>query len=433
MSGTMPSDENANVQGRAVTGPYLHPFARPAATDFITVVTGEGARVVDDRGRSYVDAMASLWYCNIGHGRAEIADAAATQMRALAGFHTFDRFTNEPVERLAAELTALAPMPDARVFLCSGGSEAVDSALKLARIAHACAGEAERTIIISRAPSYHGVTYGGLAATGLPANQQGFGPMLPGVVQTPKDDLGAVAAVFADHPGQVAAVIAEPVVGAGGVHPPAPGYLAGLRALCDEHGALLILDEVICGFGRLGTWWGAQRYGVTPDLVTFAKGVTSGYVPLGGVVVGRRVADALEADPAFVLRHGHTYSGHPTAAAAALAVLDITRREGLLERAEKVGERLATGLRGLVEDGLLAGVRGDGAVWAAGLHPGVDAATVRDAMIDHGVIARPIGADTISFCPPLVIEDDDIDRCHEALHAALTAVGAGPFPSSSDA
>ena len=399
---------------------FLHPFAKPTATDFLRIVSGQGAIVTDDHGRRYVDAMGSLWYCNVGHGRAEIADAVAGQLRKLAAFHTFEMFTNDPADQLCEELVAIAPVPDARIFLTSGGSEAVDSAIKLARLAQAVRGEPQRQVIVSRRPSYHGVTYGGLAATGLPLNQEHFGPMLPDVLQTPHDDLDAVEAVFAERGDQIAAVIAEPVIGAGGVYPPVPGYLAGLRRLCDDHGAWLILDEVICAFGRLGAWWGAERFGVRPDLVTFAKAVTSGYVPLGGVVVGGPVRRVLESDPALVLRHGHTYSGHPAACAAGLAALAITRREGLLERAPKIGERLASGLRSLADDGHIAEVRGDGAVWAAGLHPDTDAGQVRDQMLTTGVIARPIGAATLSFCPPLVIADDDLDRCVTSLETAIT-------------
>lgn len=400
---------------------FLHPFARPASERFITIVSGEGAIVTDDRGRRYVDAMASLWYCAVGHGRAEIADAVATQLRRLDAFHTFELFTNEPAERLCALLHELAPAPDVRVFLVNSGSEAVDSALKLARLAHHRAGRPERRLVVSRRPSYHGVTYGGMALTGLPANQEGFGPSVGAVVQVPKDDLGAVERVFAERGEQVAAVVAEPVIGAAGVYPAADGYLPALRGLCDEHGAFLILDEVITGFGRLGTWWGAQHYGVTPDLVTFAKAVTSGYLPLGGVLVGPAVRGPLEADPQFILRHGHTYSGHPTSCAAGLAALDILRREGLIHRAPKVGERLSEGLRS-VADGSdkVVEVRGEGAVWAVGLAPGVAASAIRDAMLDRGVIVRPIGEETLAFCPPLVIEDVDVDRCVEALDAALT-------------
>ena len=404
---------------------FLHPFTRPTADDFLTIVRGEGAVVHDDRGRAYVDAMASLWYCNVGHGRAEIADAVAAQLRTLSSYHTFERFTNPAAEAVCERLAALAPMPDARVFLTCSGSEAVDSAVKIARLAHALAGHDQRDVIVARQPSYHGVTYAGVTLTGLPANQAHFGPMLPAVEHVPHDDLAAVEALFADHGDRIAAVIAEPVVGAGGVLPPVDGYLAGLRRLCDEHGAFLVLDEVICGFGRLGAWWGAERYDVEPDLVTFAKGVTSGYQPLGGVLVGRRVRASLEADPTTVLRHGHTYSGHPASAAAALVAIDITERESLLERAVKLGDHLARGLHALHADGTVTGVRGVGAIWAVGLDDGVAAPDVREHLLDRGVIARPIGTSTIAFSPPLVTTDGQLDQCVEALGSAVAAVRDG--------
>jgi putrescine aminotransferase len=399
----------------------LHAFARPAADEsvFVRIVRGEGARVWDDQGQEYVDALASLWYCAVGHGRREVISAVTRQMEALEAFHTFDRFTNGPAEELSAELSALAPMRGARVFLTSGGSESVDTAIKLARRAHAAAGRPERTIVLSRIPSYHGVTYGAVSATGLPLNQEGFGPLVGDVVQVPHDSLEAMAAVFARSPDRVAAVLAEPVIGAGGVLPPAPGYLRGLRALCDHHGAYLILDEVICGFGRVGSWWAAERYGVEPDLVTFAKAVTSGYLPLGGVLVGQSVLEPLEADASLVLRHGYTYSGHPTACAAALAVLEIMRREDLIGRAELIGRELERGLAALAGRGAITGYRGVGAVWAAVLPAGKDSVAVRDRMLDDGVIARPLGPDVIAFCPPLVVTDDELGRCVEALAVAV--------------
>lgn len=401
--------------------PFLHAFARPAAqpSDFIEIVRGEGAAVWDAAGNRYVDAMGSLWYSQVGHGRAEIADAVRKQMLELEAYNVFDIFTNRPAEDLAAEVADLAPMPDARVFFTSGGSESVDTAMKMARIAHVQAGNPQKTVIISRAPSYHGVNYGGLAATGLPANQAGFGPMLSDVVQVPAHDLDAMGAACAQNAGRIAAIITEPVIGAGGLYPPKPGYLQGLRALADQHGAFLIMDEVICGFGRMGTWWGSQFYGVTPDLVTFAKGITSGYVPLGGVIVGAAVRAALESDPAFVLRHGYTYSGHPAACAAGLANLAIIKREGLVDRARHVGARLSAGLQSLLADGLVAEVRGDGAVWGIGTHEGVNPAEVRGRLVKNGAIGRPIPPSTIAFCPPLVITDEDIDHTVDALRRAL--------------
>jgi len=403
---------------------FLHSYARPAAGPeaFITIVAGQGAEVVDDVGNRYVDALASLWYCAVGHGRDEIVDAVVTQMRRLEAFHTFDRFTNAPADAVAETLRRLAPMPDARVFFTCSGSEAVDSALKLARLAHHAAGQPERTLVVSRRPSYHGVTYGGMTVTGLPANQEGFGPLVGDVVQVPYDDLAALDALLEDQGARLAAIIAEPVVGAGGVYPPPEGYLAGLRQRCDRHGGFLVADEVICGFGRLGQWWGVQRHGVVPDLVTFAKGVTSGYQPMGGVLVGAEVRRRLEADPALVLRHGHTYSAHPTACAAAVANLAILERESLAERAEPIGRRLSAGLGALVDGESAVGVRGQGGVWAIALATGMGAVDVREELLVRGVIARPIGTDTVAFCPPLVISDAQIDQCIEATAEALQAV-----------
>jgi putrescine aminotransferase len=388
-------------------------MASPAAGEFTTIARGEGAAVWDAQGRRYVDAVASMWYCNAGHGQRAIADAVAAQLRALDTFTTFERFTNEPAERLCATLAELAPMDDARVFLASGGSEAVEMALKLARLVHQAAGEPERRLVVARPPSFHGVTEATMAATGT-IEAAGF-------VHVDRDDLGAVRALFAEHGHEVAAFLVEPVICAGGVFPPAPGYLEGVRALCDEHGALLVFDEIVTAFGRLGAWWGAQRFGVVPDLATFAKGVSSGVLPLGGVVVASRVHEPLAQEGSML--DGYTYSGHPVTCAAAQANIEVLREQGLLERADPIGERLAAGLAALQREGLIAGARGVGAIHAAELQGGDAAPEVRERMLDRGVIARPIGERTIAFCPPLVIGDEDLDRCVEALEASLRAGG----------
>lgn len=407
---------------------FLHPFAAPARTDYVQIVRGEGAAVFDAGGRRYIDALASLWFCAIGHGRVEMASAMAEQAGTLAAFHSFDRFTNQPADELCGHLIERAPMGGARVFLTSSGSEAVDTAIKLARLTHHLRGEPERTVVISRQRAYHGVTYGGVSSQGLDANRVGWGPLLPDVVQVPHDDLAALDRALSDHDGRVAAVLAEPVIGAGGVIPPVPGYLEGLRAACDRSGALLILDEVICAFGRLGCWFGSQALApaVVPDLVTFAKGVTSGYMPLGGVLVGPAVRGPLEDDPSYVLRHGHTYSGHPVACAAALTNLRIVREEGLLERAGPIGRHLRDGLAALVASGHLAEVRGEGALLAAVLHPDQRATELRDALQTSGVIVRPIFEECIALCPPLVIDDDDLDRITEAVASAVTSLPHHP-------
>jgi len=388
---------------------FLHPFAKPTREEFIRIVRGEGARIWDSNGNELIDGMASLWYCAVGHGRREIGDAVAQQISTLETYSTFDPFTSEPAEQLCETLRVLSPIADARVFLCDSGSEAIDTAMKLSRLAHVQAGHPERTLI-SRMRGYHGTNYGGTSAQGLPLNKVGYGPLVGDVVQVDSDDVEAVSVLMSERGHEVAAILAEPVQGAGGVYPPVAGYLEGLRKLCDQHGAFLIFDEVITGFGRLGTWFGAQLFGVNPDLLCFAKAVTSGYQPLGGVLVGTNVRTALEADPEFFLRHGYTYSGHAAACVAALKNLEIIKREGLVERANHVGARLSAGLNALAADGIIDHSRGVGAVWAAGLRADQNGVKIRDRMLQLGAITRAINTDTITFCPPLVITDSELDK-----------------------
>jgi adenosylmethionine-8-amino-7-oxononanoate aminotransferase len=398
---------------------YLHAFTKPSRTEFVTMVRGEGARLYDANGKEYIDGMASLWYCNIGHGRKEMAEAIAAQVTTLESYNNFDPFTTEVTDRLCEKLRSLSPMRGNRVFLCSSGSEAVDTAMKLARLAHVQAGHPERTMIISRGRGYHGTNFGGTSAQGLPLNKVGYGPLVPDVSQVDPDDIEALSVAMSRDSARIAAVLVEPLQGAGGVFPPREGYLAQLRKLCDQHDAFLIFDEVISGFGRLGSWFAAQHYGVVPDFTCFAKAVTSGYVPLGGVFVGATPLRALEADKNFFLRTGYTYSGHATACAAALTNIDIIEREGLVERAQHVGALVADALRALQRDGLLEEVRGDGGVWAAGLHKGHDAMVVRDIALEKGAIVRGIGADTNAFCPPLVTTDSEIARLMDAYAESL--------------
>jgi adenosylmethionine-8-amino-7-oxononanoate aminotransferase len=403
-----------------MTGPLLHAFAKPSKTDFISIVRGKGTLLWDSDGRQYIDAIGSLWYCQVGHGRTEIAEAVAAQISTLETYSTFDPFTNEKADELAAKLQSISALPQSRVFLCGSGSEAVDTAMKLARVAQGQAGHPERTIIISRMRGYHGTNYGGTSAQGLPLNKQGFGQLLPEVVQVDSDNLEDLAKFMSDNSNKIAAVIVEPLQGAGGVWPPPPGYLEGARKLCDQHGAFLIFDEVISGFGRMGSWFAANHYGITPDMLCFAKGVTSGYQPLGGVYVGKAVREALESDPNFFLRHGYTYSGHSSVCAAALTNLAIIEREGLIERAKSIGARLAQGLGALAADGTIDHVRGDGAVWAAGLKPDQNSVAIRDRMIELGVIARAINTDTVAFCPPLVATDEELDTMIDTFAQAAT-------------
>jgi len=397
--------------------PLLHAFAPPAKAeaDFVNIVRGKGSLLWDDAGNEYVDGLASLWYCQVGHGRTEIVDAVAEQMRRLEAYNIFDPFTNEPAAQAAAMIVERSPHPDGRVFLGCSGSEAVDTVLKMVRQFHQLAGDAERQVVVRRTHGYHGTNFGGTSAQGIAPNREGWGDLVPHFEEVPNDDLEAAATLFADRGDRIAAVISEPIQGAGGVHLPPDGYLEGLRRLCDDHGALLVFDEVISGFGRTGQWFGAQHFGVTPDLITFAKGVTSGYLPLSGVIASRRVCEAFE-EPGFVFRTGYTYSGHPASCTAGIANLELMDAEGLVERANHVGGRIRSGLEALQADGLIESWRGTGAVYAAEL--GRDSIPVRNEMMANGVIVRPIGT-CLAICPPLIITNDEVGRVLDTMAEAL--------------
>jgi putrescine---pyruvate transaminase len=406
----------------------LHPFAAPAkdAGGYLEIARGEGCRLWDSEGNTYLDGTASLWYCAVGHGRDEIAEAVARQMGEIAAYHTFARFTNGPSRRLADALLELEPIADARVLFTNSGSEAIDSALKLTRAGHRANGQAGRTVFLSRHYAYHGVMLGGTSIAGLPANRMPFGPLLGDCHQVDRDSLQAMRDAVAYHgPDRIAAIITEPVIGAGGVFPPPEGYLAGLRDLCDECGAVLIFDEVITAFGRLGSWFGSHHFGVAPDLMTFAKAITSGYQPLGGVVVGPRVREWLEADESYLLAHGGTYAGHPTCCAAGLANLEILRRERLPERAADAGRRLRAGLEGLAGRPGVAGIRGEGLMQAVALQAPLTAAGLTEALLARGVIGRGLPyANSVAFSPPLIISDAEIDELVGAMDEALSEVAA---------
>ncbi|WP_027008525.1 aspartate aminotransferase family protein [Conexibacter woesei] len=380
--------------------------------------------VWDEDGKRYLDGTAALWYANVGHGRAEIADAAAAQMKELAAYSAFGDFSNRPAMELAERLSDLAPGDGWRAFLASGGGDGVDTALKLARRYFAAIGEPDRLHVISRTSGYHGTHGWGTAVSGIPVNREGFGPMVKETSQVPHDSLEALEAAFEEQGGgaRVAAVIAEPVIGAGGLYPPLPGYLEGVQALCRKYGALFIADSVISGFGRLGTWFGVERFGLEPDMIVFAKGVTSGYLPLGGVMVNARVSDPFFEEGGPIFKHGATYAGHPTVCAAALANLDILEREHLLDRARELEGPLFEGLQSLVDHPLVAEARGGiGLLGAIDL---VDASKVQDVFLgarERGVIVRPL-AKGLAVSPPLTITQEHIDEIVSTLRATLDAV-----------
>jgi adenosylmethionine-8-amino-7-oxononanoate aminotransferase len=412
---------------------FWHPFAAMGAVKSheLVLARGEDVWVWDEQDRRYFDGTASLWYANIGHGRAEVADAIAAQARRLETYSAFGDFANRPAIELCERLGDLAPGEGWKVFLTSGGGDSVDTALKLARRFHAARGERERVHVISRSAGYHGTHGWGTAVAGIPANREGFGPQIEDTSQVPHGSLEALAAEFERvGPERVAAVIAEPVIGAGGVYPPVPGYLAGVQELCRRHGALFVIDAVICGFGRLGTWYGFERFELAPDLVTFAKGVTSGYLPLGGVLIAASVAEPFYATGGPIFRHGATYAGHATCAAAALANLEILGREQLLDRARELEAPLLEGFQSLSGHPLVSEVRGGvGFLAAVELDASVREAhptLVQDVFTEtraRGVLVRPL-AMGLAASPPLTATSEQIDLLVNALGEALEAVHA---------
>ena len=406
-----------------MTSALLHPFSKPSSDNFRTLVRSEGVRVWDDEGNEYIDGLGSLWYCQVGHNRAELVQAITNQLQTLSSYHTFAPMGSQISDQAAERIRSVSPFPDGRVFLCSSGSESVDSAIKIMRKVAILRGEPERQIILRRSRGYHGVNVGGTTLQGIPANREGWGDLLPKVLEIDPTNIESAASIFKEHGQNIAGVVTEAVQGAGGVFPPPDGFLEGLRRLCDDNGSLLVFDEVITGFGRTGNWFASDTYNVKPDLITFAKGVTSGYQPMGGVLVNRAVCDLFEEDPDFVFMHGYTYSGHPAACAAAIANIDLIEKEGLVERAKHVGKRISQGLEALKSDGLLSEVRGVGAIWAGQIEGATteQGLAVRDKMTEKGVICRAING-ALAFCPPLIIEDQDIDHMIDIAEQAINEI-----------
>ncbi len=414
---------------------FWHPFADMAAVrgSELVIAEGDGCYVTDTEGKRYFDGTASLWCVNVGHGREEIVQAVAAQMRELSSYSTFGAFSNRPAEALAERLAAYAEgvVEQPHVFFNLGGSDAIDTAAKLARRYFSAIGEPDRVHIIGRVKAYHGVHALGTSIGGIPANQEGMGPLDPETSHVPWDSLEALEAEFERVGTQrVAAVFAEPVIGAGGVHRVPPGYLQGLAELCRRHGALFVADSVIAGFGRLGTWYGIDRFDVRPDMITFAKGVTSGYLPLGGIVVGGRVAEPFWTRGGLWFRHGQTYSGHPTCCVAAQANLDIIEREGLLDRGRELEVEMASALGTLEGHELVGGIRaGIGTLGAVAFeagalaeHPDLPARTFSAAR-ERGLFVRPLG-DAVALSPPLIATREEIDRAAQTIGEACDAVAA---------
>jgi adenosylmethionine-8-amino-7-oxononanoate aminotransferase len=430
---------------------WLHPQgdldAAPGTIPQLMFASGSGATLTDVEGREYVDGMASLWNVNVGYGRAELAEAAATQMKSLAFSSAYGGFSTKPAIELAAKLAELAPGDLEVTYFASGGAEANDTAYKIARLYWKLRGEPDRVNIVSRLRDYHGLTYGATSATGLANFWKGFEPLAPGFLHAPSPDPyrysgeGSAGAAYVKAledvvlkagPNTVAAVVAEPVQGAGGVIVPPADYFPLLRQVCKKYGLLLIADEVITGFGRTGRWFAMEHWNVQADLMIFAKGVTSGYLPLSGVMLTRSVHDTLKSVKG-PFQHGFTYSGHPTACAVGLRNLQILEDEHLVESAAEKGAYLLKRLQDLRSHEIVGDVRGLGLV--AGIELVRDRATkelfeasagaarrVWLAALEEGVIVRPLGGDVLAISPPFVITNEQIDKIVLVLDRALTRV-----------
>jgi adenosylmethionine-8-amino-7-oxononanoate aminotransferase len=429
----------------------IHPLHHPADhADPLVIVEGHGAILRDAEGREYIDGLASLWNVNAGHGRVALAEAAAAQMRKLAFTTAYVGFTNEPAVRLAERLLSLAYRNLSGVYFTTAGAESNESAFKIARYFWKRRGMSSKTKIIARHHAYHGVTLAAMSATGIPVFHKMFQPTVPGfthiVPSYPYRYPGSGAqaleeAIQREGPDTVAGFIAEPVIGAGGVIPPAPDYFSQVREICSRYQVLLIADEVITGFGRTGRWFALDHWGVQPDIVTFAKGVTSAYLPLGGAMVSREIHQSiLEAPSAERFMHAATYSGHPTCCAVGLRNLEILEGENLVARAGTLGARLLAGLQTLRNLPAVGDVRGLGLM--CGIELVQDKTTKAPAVglggrvlaeaKKRGLLSRiragqggdyPIG-DTICLAPPLVITEGQVDRIVEILREAILAASS---------
>ena len=429
----------------------LHPLHYPDDhAEPLILVEGNGVMVKDLAGREYIDGLAGLWNVLVGHGRMELAEAAAKQMAELAYCSSYIGSSNVPAIELAERLSGLAYPDLRRTFFTTGGGEANDSAFKTARYYWKRRGKPEKTKIISRLDSYHGVTLASMSATGIHNYWTMFEPRVPGFVHIPPpypyrfegakegESIGAAAArmleeaIEGEGPETVAAFIAEPVMGAGGVILPPDDYFQRVRAICTEHEVLFIGDEVITGFGRTGQQFGLHKWGVRPDLMVFAKGITSGYLPLGGLQVSDEIADVINtASSSERWMHSYTYSAHPTCCAVALANLDIIDGEGLVEQAANRGVRLLKGLKTLYDLEVVGEVRGLGLMAAVELvadrgtkEPGQIADKVRRAALDRGLFTR-IRGEILLLAPPLIISDDEVDRLVSIVRDAIAAVAVG--------
>ena len=394
------------------------------ATNGEFVVTrGEGAHIWDSADRRYLDATAGLWFTNVGHGRREIADAVAEQISRIAAYSTFGDYAVDTTIALADRLAAIAPVPGSKIFFTSGGSDSVDTAVKLARRYWRETGRDAKKIVIGREKAYHGMHVAGTALAGIPGNHDGYGELMTDARtitwNSGKALLEAVESIGAEN---IAAFFCEPIIGAGGIYPPPAGYLAEVRQICRDNDILFVADEVITGFGRIGgDWFASTKFGLEPDMITTAKGLTSGYVPMGAVFVAPRVAEPFF-DPAAGVwwRHGYTYGGHAAAAAAAMANLDIIESEDLLAASARLETTLHSKFAGLADHPAVDEVRsGFGAVAAVQLVDAGAALGLAKNLRGHGIATRAVGAGGIQISPAFVITDEQVDELVAGITAAL--------------
>jgi adenosylmethionine-8-amino-7-oxononanoate aminotransferase len=418
-----------------------------------TIVRGEGAYVWDDRGRRYLDGLAGLFVVNVGHGRTELAEAAAKQAAELAFFPLWS-YAHPTAVELASRVAALAPGDLNQVFFTTGGSEAVETAWKLARAYYKRTGKPTKYKVVSRSIAYHGTSMGALSITGLPGIKSDFEPLVPGGIKVPNTnfyrapehadslaDFGQWAAdeigraIEREGPDTVAAVFLEPVQNAGGCFPPPPGYFQRVRQICDEYDVLLVSDEVICAWGRLGAYFGAQRYGYQPDIITTAKGLTSGYSPLGAMIASDRLIEPFLAEEGM-FAHGITFGGHPVSCAVALANLEIFERESLVQHVRSHASAFRATLKKLMDLPIVGDVRGDGYFY--GIELVKDKATketftseeserllrgfLDTALFEAGLYCRADdrGDPVVQLAPPLICDQRHFDEIEGILRAALT-------------
>jgi adenosylmethionine-8-amino-7-oxononanoate aminotransferase len=439
----------------AVTTDHLWRHFTPAGAGRIVIERGEGSYIWDSEGKRYLDALSALYCVNIGYGPwPEMAEAAKRQVEELPFFSNWVGFAHEPALALSDKLSELLPIDAGRIFFVGGGSEAIESALKIARQYHRLRGESTRTKFVTRRSAYHGTTLGALSINGSPALRSQFEPLLPGCFRAPMpyryrcpycaeragctlrcaDEIDDI--VKNEGPETVAAVVLEPVQNSAGSIVPPEGYFDRVRAICDENGLLLVADEVICGFGRVGDWFGSTRYGIQPDLMTLAKGITSAYAPLGAVVASTRAIEPFFSEPQNLFTHGITFGGHPLSCAIALANLEIMEREGLIRRVQELGPELRARCEQLMAEHPMVGdVRGDGYFYSLELVKDKEtketfAPGERDQLIkgfltprmrELGVYTRfDDRAETCAqFAPPFVAGPDEFDEMVGALRQVL--------------